>query len=43
MALPDHQLIVIARDDDVTFGVLDSRVRELDGLRLHRWAPGLKR
>ena len=22
---PDHQLIVIARDDDVTFGILHSR------------------
>ncbi len=27
--LPDHQLIVIARDDDYTFGVLHSRVHEL--------------
>jgi type II restriction/modification system DNA methylase subunit YeeA len=27
--LPDHQLIVFARDDDYTFGVLHSRVREL--------------
>ena len=27
--LPDHQLIVIARDDDHTFGVLHSRVHEL--------------
>ncbi|MCH8870016.1 MAG: class I SAM-dependent DNA methyltransferase, partial [Chloroflexi bacterium] len=31
--LPDHQLIVIARDDDYTFGVLHSRVHEL-------WARG---
>ena len=27
--LPDHQLIVIARDDDYTFGVLHSRAHEL--------------
>lgn len=27
--LPDSQLIVIARDDDYTFGVLQSRVHEL--------------
>jgi len=27
--LPDHQLIVIARDDDFTFGVLHSRVHEM--------------
>ena len=27
--LPDHQLIVFARDDDYTFGVLHSRVHEL--------------
>ncbi len=32
--LPDHQLIVFARDDDYTFGVLHSRVHEL-------WARGL--
>jgi hypothetical protein len=31
--LPDHQLIVFARDDDYTFGVLHSRVHEL-------WARG---
>jgi hypothetical protein len=31
--LPDHQLIVIARDDDYTFGVLHSRVHE-------EWARG---
>ncbi len=31
--VPDHQLIVIARDDDYTFGVLHSRVHEL-------WARG---
>jgi hypothetical protein len=27
--LPDHQLVVFARDDDYTFGVLQSRVHEL--------------
>ena len=31
---PDHQLIVIARDDDVTFGILHSRFHELWSLRL---------
>ena len=29
LILPDHQLVVIARDDDYTFGVLHSRVHEL--------------
>ncbi len=32
--LPDHQLIVIAREDAYTFGVLHSRVHELWSLRL---------
>lgn len=32
--LPDHQIIVIARDDDYTFGVLHSRVHELWALRM---------
>jgi len=32
--LPDHQLIVFAREDDYTFGVLHSRVHEL-------WARGM--
>jgi len=32
--LPDHQLIVIARDDDTTFGILHSRFHELWSLRL---------
>jgi len=32
--LPDHQLIVFARDDDYTFGVLHSRPQEL-------WARGM--
>ena len=31
---PDHQLIVIARDDDVTFGILHSRFHEIWSLRL---------
>src|SRR5207247_1066150 len=31
--LPDHQLIVVARDDDYTFGVLHSRPHQLWGLR----------
>ena len=31
--LPDHQLIIVARDDDYTFGVLQSRAHEL-------WARG---
>lgn len=32
--LPDHQLIVIARDDDTTFGILHSKFHELWSLRL---------
>jgi len=31
---PDHQLIVIARDDDATFGILHSRFHEAWSLRL---------
>ncbi|MFN3583384.1 class I SAM-dependent DNA methyltransferase [Phenylobacterium sp.] len=31
---PDHQLIVVARDDDAAFGVLHSRAHELWALRL---------
>lgn len=31
---PDHQLIVIARDDDTTFGILQSRWHELWALRM---------
>ena len=31
---PDHQLIVFARDDDTTFGILHSRFHELWSLRL---------
>ena len=34
---PDHQLIVVARDDDVTFGILHSRFHELWSLRLCTW------
>lgn len=34
---PDHQLIVIARDDDVSFGILHSRAHELWSLRLCTW------
>ena len=33
-ALPDSQLITIARDDDTTFGILHSRFHELWALRL---------
>ena len=32
--LPDHQLVVIARDDDCAFGVLHSRAHELWSLRM---------
>ena len=31
---PDHQLIVVARDDDTTFGILHSRFHEIWSLRL---------
>ena len=31
---PDHQLIVVARDDDMTFGILHSRFHEVWSLRL---------
>ena len=34
---PDHQLIVIARDDDATFGILHSRFHEAWSLRLGTW------
>ena len=34
---PDHQLIVIARDDDTTFGILHSRFHEIWTLRLCTW------
>ena len=32
--LPDHSLIVIARDDDCTFGVLHSRIHEVWALSM---------
>jgi type II restriction/modification system DNA methylase subunit YeeA len=35
--LPDHQIIVIARDDDTTFGILHSRFHELWALALGTW------
>ena len=35
--LPDHQLIVVAREDDYTFGVLHSRAHELWSLRMGTW------
>ena len=34
---PDHRLIVIARDDDVTFGILHSRIHQVWSLRLCSW------
>jgi len=34
LALPDHQLIVFARDDDYFFGVLHSRAHEVWSLRM---------
>ena len=34
---PDHQLIIIARDDDTTFGILHSRFHEVWSLRLGTW------
>jgi type II restriction/modification system DNA methylase subunit YeeA len=34
---PDHQLIVIARDDDTTFGILHSRFHEAWALGLCTW------
>ena len=34
---PDHQLIVIVRADDTTFGILHSRFHELWSLRLCTW------
>ena len=34
---PDKQLIVIARDDDTTFGILHSRFHEVWSLRLCTW------
>jgi type II restriction/modification system DNA methylase subunit YeeA len=37
IVLPDHQLIVIARDDDTTFGIIHSRFHETWSLRLGTW------
>jgi type II restriction/modification system DNA methylase subunit YeeA len=34
---PDHQLIVITRDDDTTFGIVHSRFHEAWSLRLCTW------
>ena len=34
---PGHQLVVIARDDDTTFGILHSRFHEAWSLRLGTW------
>ena len=34
---PDHQLIAVARDDDMTFGILHSRFHEAWSLRLGTW------
>ena len=34
---PDHALIVFARDDDTTFGILHSRFHEVWSLRLGTW------
>lgn len=34
---PDHQLIAIARDDDVAFGILQSNIHEAWSLRLCTW------
>ena len=34
---PDQRLIIIARDDDTTFGILHSRVHELWALRTCTW------
>ena len=34
---PDNQLVVMARDDDTTFGILHSRFHEIWSLRLGTW------
>ena len=34
---PDGQLVIVARDDDTTFGILHSRFHELWSLRLCTW------
>ncbi|WP_144445562.1 class I SAM-dependent DNA methyltransferase [Inquilinus limosus] len=35
--IPDHQLLIIARDDDITFGILQSRFHEMWALRTGSW------
>jgi type II restriction/modification system DNA methylase subunit YeeA len=35
--VPDHKLQVIARDDDTSFGILNSRLHKLWSLRLGSW------
>jgi type II restriction/modification system DNA methylase subunit YeeA len=35
--VPDSQLIVVARDDDTTFGILHSRFHEVWSLRMGTW------
>jgi type II restriction/modification system DNA methylase subunit YeeA len=35
--LADHQLVIIARDDAVTFGILHSRLHEVWALRMCTW------
>lgn len=35
--LPDHQLVVVARSDDTTFGVLHSRIHQVWSLRMCTW------
>jgi type II restriction/modification system DNA methylase subunit YeeA len=35
--IPDCQLVVVARDDDTTFGILHSRLHEVWALRLCTW------
>ncbi|WP_376097219.1 class I SAM-dependent DNA methyltransferase [Roseomonas sp. CCTCC AB2023176] len=35
--VPDHQLLVFARDDDATFGILHSRFHEAWAIRMGSW------
>lgn len=35
--IPDHKLLVVARDDDITFGILHSRFHEIWALRTGSW------
>ncbi len=37
VVLPDHQLIIVARDDYFTFGILHSRIHELWSLKMCTW------